>query len=367
MRTVLVVGAGGSLAHAASYRPKRTSEHPPLDGDFFAKATTIAARQTTIRSGVRSVRAALAASGQTYDPWDRGSVTMEQFFADVYYAVASAAATSSSLPVFIETLRLYRRVLAQTTDWMTALNRQGHLDRLLRREIDRADDGVTVVTFNHDLVLESVAAKLPRTSGRWCLRSLYGDVALRSLNWPSGRTHPNHKAGCAHRPPFELLKLHGSMNWLMRSPKITPDFGTLFPPQRTQRQIYVANRADIMIDARISAQAKPGGRSWHLWPLVVPPIYDKQRVTGMTLLQEVWDRANAAILGADRLVLFGYSIPEADVLARQMLRTAVRQNGSLDCVDCINPDASVAPKVRQILDAKVVRLFVDVPAYLKWG
>lgn len=73
-----------------------------------------------------------------------------------------------------------------------------------------------------------------------------------------------------------------------------------------------------------------------MWPLVVPPIYDKQRITGMRLLQQLWDLSYKAIASAERLILFGYSIPEADVLARQMLRTAVRQNGSLECVECID-------------------------------
>jgi len=96
----------------------------------------------------------------------------------------------------------------------------------------------------------------------------------------------------------------------------------------------------------------------------VPPIYDKQRVTGMRLLQQVWDRAYERIRAADRLVMFGYSVPDADVLARQMLRTAVRVNLDLECVDCINPDATVAAKLRQVLDVPVVRVYADVPSFL---
>jgi hypothetical protein len=80
----------------------------------------------------------------------------------------------------------------------------------------------------------------------------------------------------------------------------------------------------------------------------------------MRLLQQVWDRAYDAIRRADRLLLVGYSIPDADVLAKQMLRTAVRQNGALECVECINPDASIATKLRQVLDAKVIKIFSDV-------
>lgn len=361
--TVIVVGAGGSLAHALSYRPKRPREHPPLDGDFFSKATTLA-RTSAIRTGIASMRDAIARTSEGYDPWDRGAITLEQFFADVYYAVASGARTSRSLVTFVETLRLYQRILAQTTNWMAALKRVGDLDRVIRQEIDRSEDRITIVTFNHDLVLESVAEKIPRTGGNWCLKSLYSDVDLQNLNASVGRTYQHHRTGCRHDPPFELLKLHGSLNWFVRSPKRTPDYGTLFPPQRTKRTIYCLNTAAIRLDPRIGSTARPGGRSWHLWPLVVPPIYDKQRVTGMRLLQQVWDRANERIRDCDRLVLFGYSVPDADVLARQMLRTAVRQNSELQVVDCINPDASLTMKLRQVLDVPVVKLYVDVPSFL---
>jgi hypothetical protein len=365
MSTVVIVGAGGSLAQAVSYRPVWSTEHPPLDGNFFGKASSL--RNTTpIRTGVDNLRAAIGAVPEIYDPWDRESVTMEQFFADVYYSVATGGASSPALSVFIDTLRLYRRVLVQTTRWMTAQTRTaGALDRLIRYERDRASGELTVITFNHDLVLESVASRIRGAADQWCLRSLYGDVDLRNLNWRTGARYANHHAACSHSPPFELLKLHGSLNWFLRTQRSAPDLGTLFPPRRTERVIYVANRRDIQIDPRLSASARPGGRSWYLWPLVVPPIYDKQRVTGMALLQQVWDRAQNRIEAADRLVLFGYSVPDADVLARQMLRTAVRGNAAISCVECINPDASVVLKLRNVLNVPSVRLYEDVPTYLK--
>lgn len=364
MATVVIVGAGGSLAQAAAYRPARNSGHPPLDGDFFRRATTLAAGNSGIRTGVQSLKTAIAAAPEVYDPWERDAVTMEQFFADVYYAVASAATATTALPVFIETLRLYRRVLAQTTNWMAAASRLGAIDRLLRHEMDRSSE-VVVVTFNHDLVLESVVARLPRVAGKWCLRSLYGDPDLRPLNWNVSGAHPNHRAGCVHSPPLTVLKLHGSMNWLTRTPTLTPAMGTLFPPQRTNRQVYVANQRNIILEPRTRASGRQGGRGWYLWPLVVPPIYDKQRITGMNLLQQVWDKAASAIASAERLVLFGYSIPEADVLAKQMLRTAARGNTSLQCVECINPDPTIVEKVDRLLSPDVIRLFADAGSFVR--
>jgi hypothetical protein len=258
MSTVVVVGAGGSLAHACSFRPNRAREHPPLDGDFFSKATNLG-NVSTIKTGIALVRRAIARTADGYDPWERSSVTMEQFFADIYYPVASGGKASPYLPVFIETLRLYRRVLAQTTNWITAHKGPGDLDRLLRFERTRMDGQLTVVTFNHDLLLESVAAKLQGAIGSWCLKSLYGDVDLRNLAARVGPTHQNHSSRCRHSPPFELLKLHGSLNWLMRIASPTPDQGTLFPPRRSTRVIYAYDKREIQIDPKVRATARPGG------------------------------------------------------------------------------------------------------------
>jgi hypothetical protein len=312
---------------------------------------------------VTNLRNAIASVDAIYDPWKTTGVTLEQFFADVYYMVAADEARA--LSVFVELSVLYRRMLAATTNWFPRGPRLGALDRLLRQEIPRSTDGLTVITFNHDLALEHAAARLPRSSQSWCLRGLYGDISLQPLHW-SGSAFRNHRANCPHDPPpFKLLKLHGSMNWFLRSTTRNPTIGTLFPRERTQRGVYVGDHKDILIFPVESKRARPGGRRWYLWPLIVPPIYDKQRITGMTLLQEVWDQATAAIARADRLVMLGYSLPDADVLARQTLRTAVRQNASLECVECINPDAAVVEKLQQTLDLAVTRLFTNTDAYLR--
>jgi hypothetical protein len=84
----------------------------------------------------------------------------------------------------------------------------------------------------------------------------------------------------------------------------------------------------------------------------------------MGLLQQVWDRAAEAVTNAERLILFGYSIPEADVLAKQMLRTAVRGNTTLACVECINTDPTIVEKVDRLLGSDVIRLFASVDGYV---
>ncbi|HCF99022.1 MAG TPA: hypothetical protein DEV93_00595 [Chloroflexi bacterium] len=103
---------------------------------------------------------------------------------------------------------------------------------------------------------------------------------------------------------------------------------------------------------------------WYLWPLLVPPIYEKQRITGMNLLQSLWDQAAVEIETAERLVIAGYSLPESDILARQLLRRSYAANTALSAIDIINPDAGLGPKIQHVLGAKVIRIYSDVRSFL---
>jgi hypothetical protein len=129
MRTVVIVGAGGSLAQASALRPSRRRLHPPLDLTFFEKANELSKSVTSVANRVRRLRRVIEASGLFFDPWAPPSPPMEQFFADVYYEVASN--DPDAFPVFVELLHLYAVVLAHTTNWMACRNRPGLIGKLL--------------------------------------------------------------------------------------------------------------------------------------------------------------------------------------------------------------------------------------------
>jgi hypothetical protein len=365
VRTVVVVGAGGSLAQAQGYRPAMTGLHPPLDVDFFNRTRRLTESNPVIDQALNTLRIAIDRSGRFTYPWDPVVVPMEQFFADVYFEVTNDARTTH-LNVYRALLALYVRVLAETTNWMM-LRGPGQLDRLIRSEVRRAgSDELTVITFNQDLVLESVAARMPRQWGRWCLRGLYGDFPLNQLlnEVPAGTEFPHHTATCVHQRPFKLLKLHGSLNWATRSSNSEMTRRRLFPgPDAT---VNVLNGRTVEIAPVVTGSGRRGRHTWYLSQLVVPPIYDKQQVTGMNVLQQIWQAAREAVASAERLILIGYSLPDGDVGGKQMLRRAFTENAPLECVECVNPDATMAAKLQSVLGARAVRIYDSVPTFLRY-
>lgn len=365
MKRVLVIGAGGTVAQARSFRPVRVGPQlPPLDLDFFTRCDDLVAHSQPVAQAVRRLRRALAQAGTFADPWVPVPVSLEQQFADAYYEVARTR-DRDVFEVFISLLDLYARVIEETTNWMAGRPRSGVIGRLLRLEIQRAaGNQLTVVTFNHDLVIENEVSRLPRATDTWCLSSLYGDVELNPIYSTNPDVFPHHTDECTHGLPLTVLKLHGSLNWVLRTRAADPELGTLFPAASArQRQVFVHN-AIHSFHSGVRLRPVAAGRPWYLWPLVVPPIYDKQRVIGTRLFGAVWEQAREAIVATDHLTLVGYSLPDADVFARQMFRRAFSRNNALEEVSVVNPDAAVVAKLRAILAPRVMHVYADIESYL---
>lgn len=359
-----MLGAGASLAQASSLRPVRSLQHPPLDATFFSKALALGEKGEVGRA-VRAFRTAVNESGSFNDPFALPHPPLEQFFADVYYEVARNRSAASEFRVFVKLLRLYARVLATTTNWLSG-PRLGSLDRVIRRELELArSGGLTIISFNQDLLVEYIVARLPRIRP-WCLEYLYGKPEFTPLYRRGNTERFSHcTADCEHAAPIRLLKLHGSLNWVLRSRDADPSRATLFPAQ--DRDVFVLDRKQTSDQSTYSRDGGGGRRSWYLWPLVVPPIYDKHLVTGMRFLESLWEQASAAITGARRVAIFGYSLPAADVSAIQLIRRAFIANASLSGIHCVNPDVDLPRRLRDHLDCAVVHWYEDATDYLASG
>ena len=362
-KTVVVLGAGATLGQASELRPRKRKEHPPLDVNFFATAKGLAGNSKPIAAQIARLEEAIVRSGQFISPFVDCTDRLESFFADVFYEVSSSKSTDP-LPVFLELLALYNRVLGQTTNWVAANKKLAGFDKLLRAEM-RAGNQITLISFNQDLLAENVVNRLPRSSGQWCLKCLYGHPPLELVGSP--RRLFAWDENCSHEFPVRLLKLHGSLNWFVATRDPRPSIPALFPGMK-KKVIHVVEDGEIRVGAvRMSTGRSRGRANWYLWPLVVPPIYDKHLLTGTQVIDHQWAAARQAVLEAHRLIIWGYSIPDADVLSAQMLRRSFADNERLEVVHCVNPDSHIVPRVKAKLYAPVVHLYDDIEKYLSHG
>ena len=356
MSTVLILGAGGSVAQAASFRPRNTRSHPPLDGNFFEKIDSLD-QLNFLRD---SLRIAVTSAQWVPSAWPLRP-PMEQYFADVFYYFSRG--TPGSLGAYRLLLRTYNEVIAETTNWITGRNsRLGVIDRVLRHELDRSDGEFTIVTFNQDLLLEDALARLPDRFGSFGLMDIYPWATTFLAPLKASSLVPSFPFRADGNPlPVKLLKLHGSLNWIRRSKTLDPARSSLMG--QGKGSLFLYDRRQVSSDLQLSDPGSAGRTLWYTWPLIVPPIYDKGLMFG-GLLEKQWDHAHDRLRTADRVVLAGYSVPDADAHARQFLRASVGANPDLRWVEVVNPDPDVVSSLSATLDIDGIGYYSGFEAYL---
>jgi hypothetical protein len=333
------LGAGASLANALYFRPRRQPQlRPPLDGTFFQ---TVRSLGLPLTPALRSYFANVL----QVDPEGEAlaGFRMEEVFKDVFFDFQDAPTDAVALNAYIDLVDLYLAVLRQTTNWLNASSRTGAPIGRLLADAAAHHDGVSVVTFNHDLVIENEIQKRAGLLRRWCIDQGYGSIGTSMPVWVprSGSSFKRHsRTGCDHTRPITVLKLHGSLNWVVRLQSTRPTAN--FLSGRSQRPMNLLVRRQVQADSRVTRTAPAGrGRSvWRTWPVVVPPVYAKEALR--SVVHTAWDDAREALQSAERVVFFGYSLPLIDIEAEKLFQRALAANTSAEWVDIVNPDPSSA-------------------------
>ncbi len=358
MGTCLVFGAGSSLANAQHFHSeRRTDRNPPLDTTFFEKIRKLG---IPVSSDLRGYAAELP-SGSPFDA-SASSVRMEDFFKDLFFDFSGRPNPKERISAaYTALIDIYRRAISDTTDWMNEDGRTGGpVGRLIAHAVETSDH-VTLVTFNQDLVLENEIHKRARLRRLWCLEHGYGAFSDHAevMKTSAKPTFANHSEGCDNGETLRILKLHGSLNWQVRmngrrpSPRILSGQGN--PPP-----VQVTRRRKIPPKLRFTKPRKGRGRStWYMWPVIVPPVYNKQ-VLIQRFLPQVWEDAQEALLNCSRLVFFGYSLPPSDIEAEKLFQRSIYANSQLEAVEVVNPDPEAAARFARMVPQKPLRWHPDV-------
>jgi hypothetical protein len=175
----------------------------------------------------------------------------------------------------------------------------------------------TVISFNYDIALD-VAMH------RQGLGPVYGFG-------PSVDTHY----------PINLLKLHGSLNWAVRTDSglVQPltlqeyfskyqyegfeEHGTCKIPIGSQLQEYYSTYTDVAVNAE---------------PVIVPPAWNKADYH--QLLSKIWGTTARELEEAEYIFIIGYSLPETDAFFRLLYGLGTVGHKPLKKIVVYNPDES---------------------------
>ncbi|MCB9772655.1 MAG: hypothetical protein H6754_08930 [Candidatus Omnitrophica bacterium] len=188
-----------------------------------------------------------------------------------------------------------------------------------------AEDSISVISLNWDTLIEDRIYE--------CIESTqtYKKIDVDYCSY----TTPIHK-DCLHTPSLiqkakkiynlKILKLHGSINWLL-----CPNCNRLHTGLGSKESIwnlYVKPRK--CESCKILSDAKEAEKIPDMEPLFVTPTFTK--VFDNTHIQMVWHNAHVEIAEADRIVFIGYSLPEADYHFRTLIKRAIRSDTFIDVV-----------------------------------
>ena len=162
----------------------------------------------------------------------------------------------------------------------------------------------TVLTLNYDTLVEATVGTLRLTGPSLYLPSELNQVTARSLTrgFPPLLPRPGQRYSEGEVETFQLLKLHGSLNWWGRP--TTNDLFSIVAGESTPRW-----NTDVAHTSPMRGLA----------PVIVPPIADKSGQYENSTIETLWIDAATSIRQATALVLFGYSLPSSDTTASALI------------------------------------------------
>ncbi len=354
-RIALVIGAGASLAQAEAVGVNDPDRLPPLDSTFFQ---TLAARKIKVGPELTSYAVNLLGHNPFLMTEDSPRPGMEEFFKDIYYDVVSNSDDQHAQDAFRQLVDAYTTVLRRSTNDVAAAGARGPLGQLIQKA-GQTSSRLSLITFNHDLILENVVAETRTLKGRWCLRHGYGAFghdASYTLSKDAERFDDPRL--CRHQRPIRIYKLHGSLNWYFDLDDPDDDRAALLGERRHDQMIRITRRRQI--PQRLRHDGKPAR------PVVVPPVYVKQPFLE-TFMRPVWREAAEDIARADRILFFGYSLPQTDIEAEKLFQRALEHNDSLNWIDLVNPDPAAAERYARAFPRLPMRRYASLAAFLRSG
>lgn len=190
--------------------------------------------------------------------------------------------------------------------------------------------GDTVISFNYELLMDYALAEPGQGKKvNWQFTDGYG-VSCCKIDG-AGRLLEQANRG---RSDLQLLKLHGSLNWLY-----CPVCHRLYTYKHTGprgQSVVVAGVAN-----KFQCAAPHCGH--RLFRVIIPPTLMKDYDT-VPFIQSLWRKALAALIRARQIIIIGYSFPPTDFRSVWLFRKAMMDNRHLERVLVVDKAVGVPGK-----------------------
>lgn len=213
----------------------------------------------------------------------------------------------------LDKLRLIRKYLAFgiALALQDALQRGSHMQSA--ENFVHAIEGSIIISLNYDIIIDNAILNT------WHNKDVDYDIRIRKAI--PGYIDPYDYISSS---PVKLLKLHGSLNWLYcprcREIDVTPgEKGIL---GIIEQESYNDERTTCPVCGVVYE------------PRIITPTFLKRY--DYPLLSNLWGNASRYLENAKNLAFIGYSLPDADMLLRCMIKEAIFVNSKRPQISIIN-------------------------------
>ena len=126
----------------------------------------------------------------------------------------------------------------------------------------------------------------------------------------------------------EIIKLHGSINWLTDNNNVYSEIGT----EDEYLRLGLEN-------------------------FIIPPTLDKTKLYDTALLKILWKKAFDKLLEAKRIYICGFSFPVTDLSIRYLFQSALNNNKNNSTIYVINTQEALEPNSEYYLKQRYDEIF----------
>lgn len=368
--TCLIIGAGATFADAKinGYR----YELPPLDKNFFWNHHI-----TYSYSKAKDGELHKGSSWNSFIMYDLDSYFMKKYGYSIYakdspnnslekalrilYADIFITETAKEAEELLLKLITFLNSLIASSTNRIKLSMRNRLTRVINKLLNdcKSSEDLTIISYNFDLQAEKSLRFISRRIARfnsyfdfpncYCLPSKSYKVTS-----PKGDTSDIfdfRKQDTKKLKGIKILKPHGSLNWL-----------SLYPEKRSLLS-HISKSKNIMISRRALLPKTLTFKGEKTFPVVIPPLVNKGAFIRSSVIDNVWGEMRSELSKCARLVVYGYSCPEADTESFNLLSQVFTKARSIKELDIINPDASIITRLQDAVRSPIIHYYKNADYY----
>ena len=195
----------------------------------------------------------------------------------------------------------------------------------------KVEKGDVIVSFNYDSLVERSLME----SNKWSPVDGYG-FEIQFKADPSIPTEHPQLIPTA-QSETTVLKLHGSVGWYLKNNK------EVFLHHLFLKRLGI----DCIQDFK-EPEILPDVNSF---PSLIEPSFIKQ-TDEIPVYRKIWQKARGALAKADAIYIIGYSLPGADIMAKNLLVHSLGKKTD-QTITVVNPDRAINGKFEDLLGVRI--------------